>query len=152
MLHCVESSEAECVMFIRWSQKHSDLTEEKKCCIHCRSVLPLSIPASPPHSKGRDRWMDRWTDGWVDGWRSRPDPPLGRTASGTKRRRSWRRRRRSSSGSPESCWARSSWPPGSRSSGLHAGAPAPEWPGGEVRGQHKTAQMRKRWRWEEVEL
>lgn len=41
---------------------------------------------------------------------------------------SWRKRRQSSSGIPKSCWTKSSWPPGSRSSGLPAGARVPAEP------------------------
>lgn len=56
---------------------------------------------------------------------SRQGPPLERT--GSEMWSLWKGRQ-SSSGSPESCWAKSSWPPVSRSSGLPAGAQVPaEW-------------------------
>lgn len=62
---------------------------------------------------------------------SRRDPPLERRASEMK---SWRRMRQNSSGNLKSCLAKSFWPPGSRSSGLPAGARAPAEPRGEQRG------------------
>lgn len=89
--------------------------KKKKYCIFL-SLVFLGARVHPAGGEGMEGW-----------WPSRQDPPLEMRVFETWRRKRTRRRW-SSSGSPESCWAMSSWLPGSRSSGLPAGARAPaEW-------------------------
>lgn len=149
MIHChlphhLWSREGQQMLFSSLKRKHS--VKDRGLDQSPASFLPqpfnylqpkrLVSPALPPAGKGILHFTAacffnlcssalecilQGTERWREG-SPRQGPPSERTGSGTW---SWRKRRQSSSGSPESCWAKSSWPPGSRSSRPPAGARAP---------------------------